>query len=103
MRDVEPVTLIVGVACSLVALVLVGLAVSGWQSSPYLFHKTSFLVVVFGIPVLAAILALSWRVVKPKVVDNTGNRIEALWTLDGPRYRDVTPDDLDPRDDASIV
>jgi len=84
-------------------LVLVGLAISGWQSSPYLLHKTSFLVVVFGIPVLAAILAIAWRAVKPKVVANTGNKIESLWTLDGPRYRDVTPDDLDPADDASVV
>ncbi|WP_375423783.1 amino acid permease [uncultured Friedmanniella sp.] len=84
-------------------LVLIGLAISGWQSSPYLLHKTSFLVVVFGIPVLAAILAIAWRTVKPKVLENTGGKIEALWTLDGPRYSDVTPDDLDPADDASIV
>jgi L-asparagine permease len=84
-------------------LVLVGLAISGWQASPYLLHKTSFLVVVFGIPVLAAILAIAWRAVKPKVVANTGGKIESLWTLDGPRYSNVTPDDLDPVDDASIV
>ena len=86
-----------------VGLVLIGLAISGWQASPYLLHKTSFLVVVFGIPVLAAILAIAWRAVKPKVVANTGNKIESLWTLDGPRYSDVTPDDLDPADNASIV
>ncbi len=96
-----PFTSLIGLV--FLVLVLIGLAVSGWQSSPYLLHKTSFLVVVFGIPVLAGILALAWRAIKPKVVENTGNRIESLWTLDGPRYGDVTPDDLDPVDDAAIV
>ena len=77
-------------------LVGVGLAISGWKSSPYFFHKTSFIVVVFGIPVLAAILALSWRLVRPRVMQNTGGRIQSVWTLDGPRYGDdVSPDDLD--------
>ena len=31
---------------------IVGLAISGWQASPYFWHKTDFLVVVFGIPIL---------------------------------------------------
>ena len=83
-----PFTSIIGLV--FLVLVLVGLAISGWQSSPYFLHKTSFLVVVFGIPVLAGVLALAWRAVKPKVVANTGNKIEALWTLDGPRYSDVS-------------
>jgi L-asparagine permease len=96
-----PYTSIIGLV--FLVLVLVGLAISGWQASPYLLHKTSFLVVVFGIPILAGILALAWRAVKPKVIANTGNRIESLWTLDGPRYSDVSPDDLDPADDAAIV
>ena len=42
-------------------LVLIGTAVSGWQASPYLSHKVTFLVVVFGIPILAVVLAIGWR------------------------------------------
>ena len=43
-------------------LVLVGMCVSGWQASPYFWHKTNFLVVVLGIPILAIALrsAGSW-------------------------------------------
>jgi L-asparagine permease len=96
----SPYTSIIGLV--FLVLVLVGLAISGWQSSPYLLHKTSFLVVVFGIPIIAAALALTWRVVKPKVIANTGNRIQAIWTLNGARYGDVSPDDLDPADDAVV-
>ncbi len=95
-----PFTSLIGLV--FLVLVLIGLAISGWQSSPYFLHKTSFLVVVFGIPVLAAVLALAWRAVKPKVVANTGNKIEALWTLDGPRYPNVSADDLDKTDDATV-
>jgi len=43
----------------------VGLAVSGWQSSPYFGHKVTFLVVVFGIPILAVLLGLGWKLVEP--------------------------------------
>jgi L-asparagine permease len=77
------------------ALVLVGIAISGWQASPYFSHKVNFLVIVFGIPILAVVLAIGWRAVKPAVVENTGNRLESVWTDDGPRYGDVSPDDLD--------
>jgi len=77
-------------------LVIVGMAISGWQSSPYLGHKVNFLVVVFGIPILAVVLALGWRLVRPAVVENTGDRLKAVWSDDGPTYGEgVTPDDLD--------
>ena len=75
--------------------VLVGIAVSGWQSAPDLLHKINFLVVVFGIPVLSALLALGWRLVKPRVIANTGGRIESVWTDTGPRYGDATVADPD--------
>jgi L-asparagine permease len=84
------------------ALVLVGLAVSGWQSSPSFWHKTTFLVVVIGIPVIAVLLAIGWVVVKPRVVENTGDRLKAVWSNDGPTYGDVTADDLEP-DDSAVV
>ena len=87
-------------------LVLVGLAVSGWQASDEFLHKTNFLVVVFGIPLLALALAIGWRVVKPRVEANTGGRIESVWTLKGPRYgSDVTPDalDRDKQDDTTTA
>jgi L-asparagine permease len=76
-------------------LVVVGMAISGWQSSLYFSHKVNFLVVVFGIPLIAIALAIGWRLVKPAVVANTGGRIEAVWSDDGPTYRGVEPDDLD--------
>jgi L-asparagine permease len=71
------------------------MAISGWQASPYLSHKVTFLVVVFGIPILAAVLALGWKLVRPAVVANTGNRLKPVWSDDGPTYGDISPDDLD--------
>lgn len=90
----HPWTSIVGLV--FLGLVVVGMAISGWQSSPYLSHKVNFLVVVFGIPLIAIALAIGWRLVKPAVVANTGGRIEAVWADDGPRYgAGVDADDLD--------
>jgi L-asparagine permease len=97
----HPYTSIIGLV--FLFLVLIGLAVSGWQSSPYFLHKTTFLVVVFGIPILAVVLEIGWRVVKPKVVANTGNRLKAVWSNDGPTYgRSVQPDDLEPDENAVV-
>ena len=64
----------------------IGIAVAGWQSSPYFWHKTGFVVVVVGIPVLVAVLEIGWLIVKPKVVEHTGGRLESVWTDTGPRY-----------------
>jgi len=89
----HPYTSITGLI--FLVLVVIGMAISGWQSSPYLSHKVTFLVVVFGIPILAVLLAIGWRVVRPAVVANTGGKIESVWTDDGPRYG-VDPDALDP-------
>ncbi|MFL6065931.1 MAG: amino acid permease [Friedmanniella sp.] len=97
----HPYTSIIGLV--FLFLVLIGLAVSGWQSSPYFWHKTTFIVVVFGIPFLALVLELGWRAVKPKVVANTGNRLKAVWSNDGPTYgRNVQPDDLEPDENAMV-
>jgi L-asparagine permease len=90
----SPYTSYIGLA--FLALVIVGMAISGWQSSPYFSHKVNFLVVVFGIPLIAVVLALGWRIVKPKVVENTGDRLKPVWSDDGPTYGEgVSPDDLD--------
>src|SRR5690349_11425682 len=90
-----PWTSYVGLA--FLALVLVGMAISGWQASPDFFHKTNFIVVVLGIPIISAVLAIGWRFVKPLVVQNTGNRLAPVWSDTGPTYgSDVDPDDLDP-------
>ena len=85
----SPWTSYVGLA--FLVLVLVGMAVSGWQSSPYFWHKTDFIVVVIGIPVLVAVLELGWLLVKPKVVEHTGGRIGSVWTDTGPRYPSEPP------------
>jgi L-asparagine permease len=91
----HPYTSIIGL--TFLGLVVVGLAVSGWESSPYLSHKVTFQVVVFGIPILAVLLALGWRLVKPAVMANTNGRIKAVWSNDGPTYGPgIDPDDLDP-------
>jgi len=91
----HPYTSIIGLV--FLVLVLVGLAVSGWQSSPYFGHKVTFLVVVFGVPILAILLALGWKLVEPAVMANTNGRIKAVWSNDGPTYGPgVDPDDLDP-------
>ena len=83
------------------ALVIVGLAVSGWQSSPYFWHKTAFVVVVIGIPVIAAMLWAGWLIVRPKVVAHTGDRMKSVWTDDGPRYGAEAVGELDPDDRAA--
>ncbi len=77
--------------------VLIGIAISGWQSSPYFWHKTGFLVVALGIPVISALLVAGWMVVRPKVMAHTGGRLKAVWSDTGPTYgaRAVDPDALD--------
>jgi L-asparagine permease len=91
----SPYTSIIGLV--FLGLVVVGMAVSGWQSSPYFDHKVTFLVVVFGIPILAVLLAVGWKLVEPAVIANTNGRIKAVWSNDGPTYGSGTDaDDLDP-------
>ncbi|MEO5831790.1 MAG: amino acid permease [Nakamurella sp.] len=72
-------------------LVLIGMAISGWQSSPEFWHKTSVIVIVIGIPVIALLLTIGWRVVSSKVVENTGGRMGPHWTADGPAYGSDDP------------
>ena len=79
-----PWTSYIGLA--FLVLVIVGLAVGGWQASPYFWHKTDFVVVILGIPIIFALLEIGWRVVRPKVVANTGDRLKAVWSDDGPTY-----------------
>ncbi len=67
-------------------LVVLGMGIAGWQSSPYFWHKTDFVVVVIGIPVIAVLLYGGWLIVRPKVVANTGNRLKAVWSDTGPTY-----------------
>jgi L-asparagine permease len=83
----SPWTSIIGLV--FIALVLVGMAISGWQDAPDFWHKTDFIVVVFGIPALAVVLAIGWAIARPKVIARNSGRIRSLWTLDGPRYEDV--------------
>ena len=66
--------------------VLVGMCVSGWQASPYFWHKTNFLVVVLGIPALIVVFELGWLIVKRRVAAHTGGRILSKWTDAGLRY-----------------
>jgi L-asparagine permease len=96
----SPWTSIVGLV--FLALVLVGLGISGWQSSPYFWHKTAFIVVVIGIPIIAVVLLVGWLIVRPKVVAHTGDRMGSVWTDDGPRYGSVdVAGELDPDDRAA--
>ena len=70
-------------------LVLVGMCISGWQESPEFWHKTNFLVVVIGIPVLAIVLAIGWKAVKPKVVANTDGHLHAHWSVEDPQHAEI--------------
>ena len=81
------------------------MAVSGWQSAPKFWDKTDFLVVVLGIPIIAAVLAIGWRIVKPNVQEVTDGRLKAVWSDDGPGTygADVSPDDLDRRTGADAL
>jgi L-asparagine permease len=84
------------IGLAFLALVIVGMAISGWQSSPYFWHKTQFLVVVLGIPIIFLLLIGGWYIVRPKVMANTGGRIKAVWSDTGPTYPGLEPEDLDP-------
>ena len=66
--------------------VIVGMAISGWQSSPYFWHKTGFVVVVVGIPVLLVVFELGWLIVKGRVSAHTDGRMLSKWTDTGLRY-----------------
>src|SRR5690349_11584442 len=97
-----PYTSYIGLA--FLALVVVGMAISGWQASPYFWHKTGFIVIVFGIPVLAVCLTIGWMAVRKQVIANTGGRIKAVWSETGPTYgADVSPDDLDPGHGEQVI
>ena len=80
----SPYTSYIGLA--FLVLVVLGMCVSGWKASPYFWHKTDFVVVVIGIPVIALLLYGGWMIVRPKVVANTGNRLKAVWSDTGPTY-----------------
>jgi L-asparagine permease len=80
----SPWTSYIGLA--FLALIIVGMGVSGWQSSDDFWHKTTFLVVVIGIPAVAALLVGGWFLVRSKVVANTGGRIGAVWSDTGTTY-----------------
>jgi L-asparagine permease len=100
----SPWTSIIGLV--FLALVIVGLAISGWQSSPYFWHKTAFIVVSLGIPIIAAMLWVGWLIVRPRVVAHTGDRMRSVWTDDGARYGspevagELDPDDRNAHDDV---
>jgi L-asparagine permease len=80
----SPYTSYIGLA--FLVLVIVGMAISGWQASPYFWHKTDFLVVVLGIPIIVLLLVIGWLIVRPKVVANTRGRLAAVWSDDGLTY-----------------
>ena len=88
-----PWTSYIGLA--FLVFVLVGMAISGWQSSPYFWHKTNFIVVVIGTPLVVTLLIIGWLVVRPRVIAHTGGRVKAFWSDTGPTYGDAVAKDLD--------
>lgn len=90
----HPWTSILGL--SFLVFVLVGMAIAGWQSSPYLWDKTGFIVVVLGISIPLAIATVGWAIVKPAVVAHSDGRTKAIWSSTGPDRGAVTePGTLD--------
>ena len=83
----SPYTSYIGL--TFLALVVVGMCISGWQSSPNFWDKTDFLVVVIGIPILAAALAIGWTAVKANVSANTEGHLHAHWSVDDPQHSEV--------------
>lgn len=79
-----PYTSIAGLV--FLGFVVIGMGISGWQSSPYFWQKTDFLVVVIGIPVIALLLTIGWVLAKPKIVANLHGRLKPVWSADGPTY-----------------
>jgi L-asparagine permease len=65
-------------------LVVVGMAISGWQSSPYFWRKTDFIVVAIGVPTIALLLTIGWILAKPKVAASLNGRLGPVWSDDGP-------------------
>jgi L-asparagine permease len=84
-----PYTSIVGLG--FLVLVVFGMAISGWQASPYFWHKTDFLVVVIGIPVIALLLTIGWVLAKPKIAASVHGRLKPMWSGDGPTYPLLDP------------
>jgi len=74
-----PYTGIISIAFLL--LVAVGLAYSGWLSSPSFWHKSDFIVVVIGLPVAAAVLGAAWLLVRAKVAAQTGGSLGSVWSV----------------------
>ncbi len=72
------------IGLAFLVFVLAGMAVSGWQSSHDFWGKTDFVVVVIGIPVLAAILAIGWFTVRRSVIEDTDGQIAPMWNNNGP-------------------
>jgi L-asparagine permease len=62
-------------------LVAVGLAYSGWLSSPSFWHKSDFIVVVIGLPAAAAVLGAAWLLVRAKVAAQTGGSLGPVWSV----------------------
>jgi L-asparagine permease len=79
-----PYTGIVGLV--FLGLVVVGMGISGWQASPYFWHKTDFLVVSIGIPLIALFLTIGWVLAKPTIAANANGRLKPVWSDDGPTY-----------------
>ncbi|RVU15136.1 amino acid permease [Streptomyces antnestii] len=61
------------------ALVVVGMVISGWQSSPDFWGKTDFITIVIGVPVLALLMWLGWFLVKRNVAEHTGGKLDSRW------------------------
>jgi L-asparagine permease len=83
----SPYTSYIGL--TFLALVVVGMMISGWQASPNFWHKTDFLVVVIGIPLLAVLLAVGWKAVRSNVAANTDDHLHAHWSVDDPQHDEV--------------
>lgn len=53
--------------------VIVGMAISGWQSAPHFWGKGDFIVVVVGIPALAVVLVAGWFLVRRRVMEHAAS------------------------------
>ncbi|MEW1654725.1 hypothetical protein [Streptomyces sp. NPDC093707] len=63
------------------ALVVLGIVIQGWQSSPDFWGKTDFIAVVIGVPIVALIMQFGWSRVRRGVEEHTGGHLGPKWPI----------------------
>ncbi|MFJ5673635.1 hypothetical protein [Streptomyces sp. NPDC093097] len=63
------------------ALVVLGVVIQGWKSSPDFWGKTDFIAVVIRVPIVALIMQFGWSRVRRGVEEHTGGQLGPKWPI----------------------